>query len=89
MQYTTNIQNLKCSGCGNTVSKALTKIAGVSKVNVNETTSEVSFDAINQEAVEQVKAKLAAIGYPVVGEDNSKFQKAKSYVSCMIGKATS
>jgi len=88
MKQTIEIQNLKCGGCANTITKELSKLQGIRNVVVNEETSVVEFEAESPVNVEEVYNKLAAIGYPVVGEDNSTMQKAKSYVSCMIGRVS-
>lgn len=88
MKHTIEIQNLKCGGCANTVTRELLKIPGVSDVNVNEETSVVEFDVESPVIFDAVKERLAEIGYPIAGEDNSTLQKAKSYVSCMIGRVS-
>jgi copper chaperone len=86
MNYTLEIQNLKCGGCVNTVTKELSKIDGITDIKVNDETSVVKFSSEVTEALDLVKIKLASIGYPAVGDDNSIIDKAKSYVSCAIGK---
>ena len=35
-----------------------------------------------------VKTKLSDLGYPMVGEQNSLPKKAKSFVSCAVGRMT-
>jgi copper chaperone len=86
MNYTLEIQNLKCGGCVNTVTKELSKIDGITDIKVNDETSVVEFSSDKGDALDLVKSKLASIGYPAVGDDNSIIDKAKSYVSCAIGK---
>lgn len=88
MKTTLQVQNLKCGGCANTISSKLSAIHGVSKVEVDVDTSEVSFESPSEEIVNQVKTVLHKIGYPEVGDDNSLGTKAKSYVSCAIGKVS-
>ena len=53
-------------------------------VNVEE--SSVFFDYTIEEKLIEVKEKLKALGYPEDGEVNTIGAKAKSYVSCAIGK---
>jgi len=89
MKTTIEIQNLKCGGCANTITNKLTELNGVSDIAVDVETSKVSFIAKTEEAVKLVKDKLAAIGYPEVGENNSVVSKAKSFVSCATGKMSS
>ena len=80
------IQNLKCSGCEHTVIKNLSKIGGIKDVFVNIEDSSVSFryKLINQ--IDTVVDELSKLGYPVLGNKNSLGSRAKSYVSCALGK---
>jgi copper chaperone CopZ len=81
-----SIQNLKCHGCANTIQTQLSKIDGVTSVEVNNDTDEVSVDYIKEEQLEEVLKSLAKMGYPPAGEDNSLSSKAKSFVSCAVGR---
>ncbi len=83
---TIQVQNLKCHGCANTITKAVQKINGVSDLTVDVEKSTISFSGDTTEIVETVKSKLSNLGYPEVDENNTTFQKAKSYVSCAIGR---
>lgn len=80
------IQNLKCSGCGNTIKSGLEKVEGISNVEVHVEEGAVSFQANEEQATLAAKEKLNTMGYPPVGENNTMGKKAKSYVSCAIGK---
>lgn len=80
------IQNLKCHGCANTITKAIQKIDGISDLSIDVEKSTITFSSLDAEIIEAVKAKLSKLGYPEVDADNSTFQKAKSYVSCAIGR---
>lgn len=86
MTTTLEIQNLKCSGCENTISKKLGALPFVSNLKINGHTSSVNFDALPPEDTERVVLKLSELGYPVVNERNSFGKKAKSYLSCAIGR---
>jgi copper chaperone CopZ len=86
MNYTLEIQNLKCGGCVNTITKELNNIEGIQQISIDKDNSTVSFETDTSTQVEVVKQRLSAIGYPEVGDDNSLIDKAKSYVSCAIGK---
>ena len=79
------VDNLKCGGCQNTILKKVSAIKGVSNVTVDTDTSEVSFEREDSINVEEVLEVLAKLGYPKEGTTNT-LQKAKSYVSCMIGR---
>lgn len=86
MKNTFNIQNLKCGGCANTIINQLSKLEGVSKVIVDNDTNEVSFEAFSETEVDTAKNKLSHLGYPIVGDANSLPKKAKSFVSCAVGR---
>lgn len=80
------IQNLKCGGCANTVTNKLSELEGVSNVKVDVDSSEVNFELEKEENMQQVIERLAQIGYPIEGDENSLMQKAKSFVSCAVGR---
>lgn len=88
MKATIKIQNLKCSGCENTISTNLSKIKSIRSVEVNQKEESVSFDYDDVGTLKKVKNTLKKLGYPEVGEENKLGTKAKSYVSCAIGKIT-
>ncbi|RED47262.1 copper chaperone CopZ [Winogradskyella eximia] len=88
MKNTFNIQNLKCGGCANTIITQLSKLEGISEVEVNNETNQVSFDAITDSEIVNVKNKLSDLGYPIEGDANSLPKKAKSFVSCAVGRMT-
>ena len=46
----------------------------------------VSFNYENDKTLEVAKDLLNNIGYPIVGEKNAITTKAKSFVSCAIGR---
>lgn len=72
----------------NTIKKGLEQMPGVhSALPENDRgTVTVDFDE-NTVASEAIMAKLTDMGYPPAGE-NTFGKKAKSYVSCMIGRVT-
>lgn len=86
MNTTLTIQNLKCGGCANTIINKLSALKNISNVEVNVDTSEVSFEHSSNEEIILVNDKLASLGYPVEGDKNSVVSKAKSFVSCAVGK---
>ena len=81
------IDNLKCGGCANTITNSLSKMDNVTDVKVDVETSIVSFEVTSEEAKAKVIAKLNSLGYPPEGTSTG-IQKAKSYVSCAIGKVS-
>jgi copper chaperone CopZ len=86
MKTSLKIQNLKCHGCANTITKKLNVLANISKVEVNNEKQTVSFEYENESDLIEVKSTLHNLGYPEEGETNSLGEKAKSYVSCAIGR---
>lgn len=86
MTTSLEIQNLKCHGCANTITTKLTHLEGITDVLVNNETHTVSFSYEIDEKLEEAKELLHNIGYPIVGEKNAMTTKAKSFVSCAIGR---
>jgi len=83
------VQNLKCGGCAHTIAKQINAMDNVKNVIVEPENSSVSFTYHNEAELLLVKDKLKQLGYPVAGEANSYFNKAKSFVSCATGKMNS
>ena len=86
METTIHIQNLKCGGCANTITKGISSIEAIQNVSVNVDESTVTFSYETEDQLNEVKNKLKSLGYPEDGEANTIGDKAKSYVSCAIGK---
>jgi copper chaperone len=78
------VENIKCEGCVNRIKSALLKIKGVNNIDVFKKEEKVCVSGIAIERQEIVD-KLQAIGYPEKG-NNSMMSKAKSIVSCTVGK---
>jgi copper chaperone CopZ len=87
MKNTIVVENIKCGGCSNTIVKSLQKIEGVTEVDINIETQEITIESDTEINMENITAKLAQLGYPLAGEGTG-FQKAKSFVSCMIGRVS-
>ncbi len=79
------IDNLKCHGCANTITNSISKIPGVENVNVDVDRSSVEIEHGSQNNREEFLNKLSHLGYPEQGTSTT-FQKAKSYVSCAVGR---
>ena len=86
MNTTIKIQNLKCGGCVKTITKNLNTLQGIKNVLVHLENSTVTFDFESEDQLENVRNKLASLGYPQEGEKNSLKEKTKSFVSCTTGK---
>ena len=83
---TIQVENLKCGGCASTIKKGLISIEGIETVTIEVETSEVSINSDNTVIIDSAIKKLSTMGYPQVGDPNSILKKAKSYVSCAVGK---
>ena len=86
---TIQIENLKCGGCANTIKKGILSIDGITTIDIDIEKSEVIFDSEDTTIVESAREKLSKMGYPEVGTSNSTLQKAKSFVSCAVGRMSS
>lgn len=82
------IENLKCGGCAATIKKGLLGLGYLQDVTIDVENSIVSVDATNENLTE-IKQKLSKMGYPALGDKNTTLHKAKSFVSCAIGKMDS
>jgi len=82
------VQNLKCGGCASTITKGVDSLEGISEVTVDVDSSSVSFNT-ELDNLDFVHDKLAQMGYPADGDANSIGQKAKSFVSCAVGRMNS
>lgn len=86
MQIT--VENIKCSGCANTISKKLTKIFNTDNISIDIEQGIVDID-INESNKNKLSKALLDLGYPEINSVhgfNSTKAKAKSFVSCAIGK---
>jgi copper chaperone CopZ len=86
MKETLIIQNLKCGGCAHTITTRLDELDGISEVVVDNASHSVSFNYSESKDLERVQMLLSKLGYPVEGVSNSIGKKAKSLVSCAIGR---
>jgi copper chaperone CopZ len=79
------VVNIKCGGCEARIKSGLNK-AGLVNVEVDPSSGIVRFDGDFNKA----KDTLSDMGYPIEGSSEAKsfYKKAKSYVSCMIGRTT-
>ena len=78
------VENIKCGGCMKSIKDALQQIAGIDSVllDIKKESVIITGADINRGTVLD---KLGALGYPEKG-NNSLLKKARSYVSCAVGK---
>ncbi len=86
MQIT--VDNIKCGGCAGSITKKLSAIFNTDEIDVNIEQGIVTIDLDDSKKEELIQV-LLDLGYPetdsVHGFDSAK-AKAKSFVSCAIGK---
>lgn len=85
-KYEIQVENIKCGGCMNSIKKAISAIAGVQAVEVIKETETVLVEGA-ADLRKSITEKLASLGYPEKG-NNNLIHKAKSFVSCAIGRVT-
>jgi len=89
MIQTFQVQNVKCGGCAATLKNKLLDTFGEIEVDLTKEPREITLD-IDEEQVAVLAEELKSLGYPFVGENmgfiDSTSAKAKSFVSCAIGK---
>lgn len=88
MQHVIDVENIKCGGCANTIKGRLGALTGVSDVQIDIENGRITLDAPDDSRALLVETLLAS-GYPergsVEGIKAAK-AKAKSFVSCAIGR---
>lgn len=90
MTYDLSVENIKCGGCAGTITKRLTALDTVSDCQVDVEKGIVSITGDESGKIE-VTALLLKLGYPESGTaEGLKAAKAraKSFVSCAVGKMT-
>ena len=82
------VENIKCGGCAASIKKKLTEALNTEAVEVDVEQGVVRLD-ISEDQKDQVVKVLLDLGYPetdsVHGFGSAK-AKAKSFVSCAIGR---
>ncbi|MDC9723635.1 MAG: heavy metal-associated domain-containing protein, partial [Urechidicola sp.] len=73
-------------GCASTIRKGLISLDGIESVDIEIESSEIKIPSENEEVIASAIKKLSNMGYPQVGDPNTVLKKAKSYVSCAVGK---
>lgn len=88
MEFSFEVENIKCGGCANSIKHKLLEQDGVFEVDVVIEEGLVKIVA-EKDVLVETKQILAQLGYPekgsVQGLENLG-AKAKSFVSCAIGR---
>ena len=89
MEQTFEVFNVKCGGCASTIKTKLFKEFGEIDVNLDVLPRRITLE-IEDKDVEKLSKALRILGYPFASEEmsfmDSTSAKAKSFVSCAIGK---
>jgi copper chaperone len=88
MEHVIEVENIRCGGCANTITHSLQKLDGVRSVSVDIENGRVSV-TMDTDDRERLVAALLKNGYPEKGSAEglqAAKAKAKSFVSCAIGK---
>ncbi len=92
MRQQFEVENIKCNGCATKVRNSLKEEFGDVEVDLEKMPRVITLE-IEQEKVPALREKMKAMGYPFCDEQLSGFEsatsKAKSFVSCAIGKMDS
>lgn len=83
------VDNIKCGGCAKTISQALSKL-GYKNIVVIPEQSSVELDSPDDPAtIATAVSRLRELGYPLIETEEGLAAvalKAKSYLSCALGK---
>ncbi len=82
------VENIKCGGCASTITKNLQSDERINQVEIDIEQGLVKIDA-TEDAREEFTQALLKMGYPASGSAEgleAAKAKAKSFVSCAIGR---
>jgi len=88
MSIEIQVENIKCGGCAGTIKKKLSEDSRISNVEVDIEKGVVSIESSESDGAE-FREMLLQMGYPESGTAEgiaAAKAKAKSFVSCAIGK---
>ncbi len=93
MRKSFEVLNVKCGGCAATIKDALKAEFGEVEVDLELEPRVVSLEIKDEAHEELFRQKIKSLGYPLSDEDLGVISKgtlkAKSFVSCAIGKLSS
>ncbi|MCF6190936.1 MAG: heavy-metal-associated domain-containing protein [Cocleimonas sp.] len=89
MKQTFEVVNVKCGGCASTLKSKLKDQFGDVDVDLDVTPRKITLD-IDDSQIEQLTKALRKLGYPLTTDEMGLLEgttaKAKSFVSCAVGK---
>ena len=90
-EFELKVENIKCGGCAGTITKKIGAIEGVTSTEVDIDAGVVKVTG-EDGLLETVTSTLLKLGYPESGTTEgiaAAKAKAKSFVSCAVGKLNS
>ena len=89
MKRTLEVINVKCGGCAGTLTNKLEEQFGAVEVDLSVEPRKITVD-IEDAQMDDLAIALKKLGYPLVTEEmgfvDGATAKAKSFVSCAVGK---
>ncbi len=89
MKQSFALLNIKCSGCANSLKKGLKEEFGEVEIDLNVIPRLITLE-IEEQDIEKLKTKVKSMGYPFASQEmgfvDEAATKAKSFVSCAVGK---
>jgi copper chaperone len=88
MSFEIEVENIKCGGCAGSIISGLQALEGVTSVTVDVERGCITVEGDSAQRA-AVSERLQQLGYPEVGSVEglaSAKAKAKSFVSCAVGK---
>lgn len=90
MQKSFKVLNIKCGGCANTIKESLKEEFGEVDVDLTQEPRIVTLRIKDEDTELLFRQKIKKLGYHVEDEVLGRFSKgslkAKSFISCAIGK---
>jgi len=93
MTIIVSVENIKCGGCANSIRKQLSEVESVVEVDVDTEQGQISIQTSGAVSDQTLRLKLLQMllkmGYPETGSVEglqSVGAKAKSFVSCAVGR---
>jgi len=91
MAYKISVENIKCGGCAHTITSKLNDMPIVDSCQVDIENGVITIDG-DESGKPEVTQLLLKLGYPETGTTEglkAATAKAKSFVSCAVGKMNS
>ena len=79
------VENIKCGGCVNSITNKLIEFPSITDVQLDKDTETIIITNDDSFKRHLIVDELLTMEYPEKG-NNNLIHKAKSYVSCAIGK---